>query len=350
MKLQEERAALESQLNESGEEAGEDDEESNRELYDRFEAIDNRIRSLHRNRKRAYSDEVKASCGVVVGLGFDGEPEFRYGLLRKEDEARLADTSTTPDEASFAAPTSGLEKGEENTPYSAPLVETLTMHKTAAIAAELIQQPGIALAAVVHALVLGEFGLDLHLYRSQSCLQMSSTLPSLREAESSPAFLSLEEQRKGWFGKLPRKANGLWTWCLEQDQETLLRLLAFCAARSLNSVEAKADGNGRGRLQHANALALALQFDMTKWFTLTAGNFFSKVSKARIAEALTEAGKPPAAEMAKLKKAELAAFAEKEIQNTGWLPVPVRISAIQPDETGFPLDECECGTDEGGAQ
>lgn len=59
----------------------------NGELYDRIEAIDGRIRSLHRNRKRAYSDDMKASCGVVVSLGFDGEPEFRYGLLRKEDEA-----------------------------------------------------------------------------------------------------------------------------------------------------------------------------------------------------------------------------------------------------------------------
>jgi ParB family chromosome partitioning protein len=127
-------------------------------------------------------------------------------------------------------------------------------------------------------------------------------------------------------------------------------LLAFCAARSLNGIEAKADVNGRGRLQHANALALALQLDMTKWFTLTAGNFFSKVSKARIAEALAEAGEPPAAATAKLKKAELAAFAEKEIQNAGWLPEPVRISAIQPDETGFSFDEYKAEIEEGGAQ
>jgi ParB family chromosome partitioning protein len=202
---------------------------------------------------------------------------FRYGLLRKEDEAALAETTTVPDEASVPTPNSSLEKVDEQpAPYSAPLVEALTMHKTAAIAAELAQQPRIALAAVVHALLLSEFGLDLHLYRSKSCLQMSNSQPSLREAEASPAFLSLEEQRKGWFAKLPRNSGDLWKWCLEQDQEALLQLLAFCSARSLNAVQAKADVDGCGRLQHANALAFALSLDMTKRFTPTAENFFSK--------------------------------------------------------------------------
>ena len=94
-----------------------------------------------------------------------------------------------------------------------------------------------------------------------------------------------------------------------------------------------------GRLQHANALALALDLDMTKWFTPTAENFFSKVSKARTGGALTEAGKPPAVETAKLKKAELAAFAEKEMDGTGWLPEPVRISEVADEEAGFALDD-----------
>lgn len=81
------------------------------------------------------------------------------------------------------------------------------MHKTAAITAELAQQRRIALAAVVHALVLSEFGFDLHLYRSKSCLQMSSSQPCLREAEAGIAFLLLEEQRNDWFGSLSRSGG-----------------------------------------------------------------------------------------------------------------------------------------------
>lgn len=348
-KLQGDRDAVYSQLN--NEEDEEDSERPNDdEIYERIEEIDNRIRSIQRNRKRAYTEDVKAACGVVVSIGFHGEPEFCYGLLRREDEAELANTTATTDEFSLPASISNPKEEEPRSPYSAPLIEALTMHKTAAIAAELTQQPRIALAALVHALLISEFGLDIHLYRSKSCLQVSSSQVDLREAQASSAFISLEEQRENWFSKLPSESGDLWKRCLEQDQDTLLRLLAFCAARSLNGVKTKAD-DGQGRLKHSNELAIALDIDMKKWFAPTAENFFSKVSKARITEALTEAGKPPTSDTAKVKKADFAAFAEKEIQGTGWLPEPVRVSTIEGEEMGFSLhDESTDKVETEGAQ
>ena len=198
------------------------------------------------------------------------------------------------------------------------------MHKTAAIAVELTRQPQIALAAVVHALVIAHFGLDLHLYRSQTCLQISATQPNLQGAAASPAFEAIEEQRNHWLAQMPHSAEELWPWCLEQKQDTLLQLLAFCAANSLNAVQAKHESPQHLHLQHANQLATALDFDMAQWFTPTADNFFSKISKSQIAAALTEAGKP-APDLAKWKKADLATFAETEVQATCWLPAPVRI-------------------------
>jgi hypothetical protein len=65
VKLQEDRDAAYSQLNDE-----EDEEDSERptddEIYERIEEIDNRIRSIQHNRKRAYTEDVKATCGVVV--------------------------------------------------------------------------------------------------------------------------------------------------------------------------------------------------------------------------------------------------------------------------------------------
>jgi hypothetical protein len=59
---------------------------------------------------------------------------------------------------------------------------------------------------------------------------------------------------------------------------------------------------------------------------------------------------PPVTETAKLKKAELAAFAEKELDGTGWLPEPVRISVVADEEAGFALDDASDGeAQEGGA-
>jgi ParB family chromosome partitioning protein len=65
---------------------------------------------------------------------------------------------------------------------------------------------------------------------------------------------------------------------------------------------------------------------MSKWFTATAENFFLRVSKSKIADAVTEAGKPVTIDGLKRKKAELAALAETEIAGIGWLPEPVRVS------------------------
>ena len=67
-----------------------------------------------------------------------------------------------------------------------------------------------------------------------------------------------------------------------------------------------------------------MKLDMTAWFTPTAGNYFTKVSKPRILEALTEVKGATAPAWDKAKKSELAAIAEREIAQSGWLREPLR--------------------------
>ena len=70
---------------------------------------------------------------------------------------------------------------------------------------------------------------------------------------------------------------------------------------------------------------LSLSLDMKAWFTPTAESYFSRISKPHILDALTAArNQPPAPAWAKLKKAELATLAEREIAGTGWLPEILR--------------------------
>ena len=66
---------------------------------------------------------------------------------------------------------------------------------------------------------------------------------------------------------------------------------------------------------------------MTAWFTPTSENYFAKVSKTRILEALTEVKGATAPAWDKAKKCELAAIAEREIAQSGWLPEPLRKAA-----------------------
>ena len=326
--LARERAEIEEQLPEEA-----DDNEEEEVLSARLEEIGEVIRSMQQNRKRTYSDLVKANGGVLIGIGFDGQPKFVEGLLRKEDERALA-LATATDQEPASLPSS-LPAASEKTssPYSAPLIEALTTHKTAALAAELAKQPTIALAAVAHAWAWEEFRFDWQAYGESSSLQISHRTPSFAAAaENSPACLFLAEQRQSWFAQLPTESADLWHWCLEQDQDTLLRLLAFCAARSVNAIQTKLDCDSSQRLSHGNALGLALRIDMAQWFTPTADNFFSKVSKSRMVQALAEAGTPLMIDTAPLKKADLAARAEKAIQNTGWLPEPLRITPAAQEQ------------------
>lgn len=179
--------------------------------------------------------------------------------------------------------------------------------------------PSTALAAVVYTLVLDTF--DHYTMRDEGALKISGSSQSLHRVEGSEAFRQMEEARAKWQKRVPTK-DKLWPWLLKQDTDTLLNLLAFCAAASVNAVQQKTDRADSDRLVHAGMLAEDLKLDMKKWFTPTAGNYFSRVGKQQILEALQEIeATPPSNSM---KKAELAKYAEQSVAGKGWLPKPLR--------------------------
>ena len=179
--LEKERDALEQSLQDNGEDA------DAQEAWDQIEGLTDRINTIEQSRTCVYDEGVKARCGAVVSVGHDGEVELIRGLMRKEDQVELGETESTGD--TVRPSTASQETAQENG-YSAALVEALTQHKTAAIAVELTRQPQTALAALVHALALRQFGPDLGLYRAKSCLQISTTQAHLNDAVESPALVA----------------------------------------------------------------------------------------------------------------------------------------------------------------
>jgi ParB family chromosome partitioning protein len=252
----------------------------------------------------------------VVTIGHHGKAVIERGLIRPEDLPKRAPKSK-PHHATDA------DTGETaDSPLSAALTESLSAEKSAALSAELLQRPDIALAAVVHGFA-SRVLLDEPF--SVTSLQIAASPQSLSRVEGSKAFVRMEEVRAAWGRELPGTTEALWEWCLRQDQGLLLDLLAFSTATTVNAVQVKSDRQDSGRFRHTDMLASALGLDMKTWFTPTAGNYFSRISKLQILEALHEAkGTPPAPAWEKLKKAELAAVAERETSGTGWLPLPLR--------------------------
>ena len=318
-KLVREAEALEKErdkLLEEFEAADEDAEEPARieEIADRLDAIEDKRGA------DVWTPEQLAMAGAVLTIGHDGRPEILRGLVRPEDMPKKEKTAKPAGNGA-----DGAEAEDDQSPgLSAALVESLTAHKSAALAAELQQRPDIALAAIVCAFA----GRILRPgYSPDTSLQVNSSPQPLNRVEGTKAFTTVEQAREKWDRMLP-KDEGLWEWCLKQKQSVLLDLLAFCAATTVNAVRLKRDAPSAERLKHADQLAAALKLDMKAWFTPNAENYFSRVSKPQILDAIREAKQePPAPAWEKLKKAELAQEAERQTSGTGWLPELLRPAA-----------------------
>ncbi len=176
----------------------------------------------------------------------------------------------------------------------------------------------VALAAVVHGLAMSVFDS----FSGDARLQIRGEVTEYDEDCNGASELKTEYEK--WADRLPGKESELWEWCLKQDQHTLLELLAFCAGCTVDVVTPKLD-SASSRIAHINALSAALNLDMKQWFTPTAENFFKRVGRPTIVNAIREAtGKPSKRSWEKLKKAEFAVLAERETAGTGWLPPVLR--------------------------
>lgn len=303
--LSEEEEAEHKRLTEEYDELFDRSDEPNEETEARLEAIESRIAELE-DREKEYSPETKTIAGALVTIAHDGTLQVLRGLVRPEDlpEDEEAHTSAKP---------------KERPEFSSALMQSLTAAKSAAIGAALSGNPSVALAAVVHALAISVFAA----YRSEGRLRISGTVSQYRD--ESKGCGELREMFQSWKERIPHTEAELFHWCLTQERDTLLELLAFCAGCTVDAVQMKHDGNPDSRIRHANALASALSLDMTQWFAPTAENFFSRVGRTSVVKAICEAKNVPSKRSwEKMKKSELAKLAEREVAGTGWLPEPLK--------------------------
>jgi ParB family transcriptional regulator, chromosome partitioning protein len=287
------------------------------EQPERIGEIEDRLDAIEEKRgDDVWTPAQLGMAGVVLTIGRDGKAEIERGLVRPEDMPKKDGKAAKP------GTTGEGETPEPQAPgLSAALIESLTAQRSAALAAELQQRPDVALVAVVHAFALSVMREGM---RWDGSLRVTATAQSLYRVKGSKAHEHMEQAREKWSKMLPGEAE-LWAWCLEQKQEVLLDLLAYCAATTVNTVRLKTDRPNGDRLQHADRLAAALKLDMTPWFTPNAENYFGKVSKTLILDAIREVKQqPPAPAWEKLKKAELAQEAERQIAGSGWLPELLR--------------------------
>jgi ParB family chromosome partitioning protein len=297
-------------------------EEPEPEIAEQIERLSDRIEELSEAPGVWRPDDL-AIAGAIVTIRHDGKAEIMRGLVRPED--RPKHRSGGSDAGGIGAAASKPDTA--NNGLSARLIEDLTAHRTAALRVELSERPDLALPVLIHALVLPVFygqtlGLD-------SCLDIRGKSRDIgRSAEGiaeSEAGRRLAADHESWTAKLPSDPAALLDWLLAQESGELMKLLAYCAAVSIDAVHGKQDRAGCARLAAADRLAATLRLDMAQWWQPTKASYFGHVSKALVLTAVREAVTPQAAQnLEGLKKEALAEAAEKRLAGSKWLPPILR--------------------------
>ena len=329
----------------------------------RLEAIDKALQAYGPDYD--YTPEAKSRAGVMVMLGHDGLARFERGLVRAEDAATAPPPPWDTDEGADGelpeyaeagdarADGEGTEPDEGLVPLSERLLIDLTAHKTMGLRDAVQADVAAALATVVHAMALqviypgyGDFTpLQLRL----SAGELERLAPGVGD---SPAGRRVTDRLEAWGARLPERAEDLWEVLASMRRGDLLDLLACCAGVGLHAVRDPHDRRP-GAWAQAEALATAVGLDMTGTWCATAASYFSRVPKARVLAAVTEAvGAEEAGRIAGFKKGDMADAAERLLEGRGWLPPVLRTAeALQEEpapegdgEDGPPLSlEEACG-------
>ncbi|MBB2918109.1 H-NS family nucleoid-associated regulatory protein [Cupriavidus alkaliphilus] len=282
----------------------------------RLEAINDELAAIEESRQD-WSAADKAKSGAILAITEGGVLQIHRGLVVKQ---KIRTTGSGSDDSGTPA-----KKAADKATLSASLASRLTAHQTAALQLHLVEQPTLALAVLVHGLLLKLFRDASYKFASLSALDLSVSdkmhgLPAIADdLDRSPASIRLQELRAQLLADLPKADSALLAHLIALPQQDLLQLVALCTAACTSAVST-AEGACA-----ADAVAEAAGLDMADWWSVTAGSYLSFVPKTMAIAAVTEAcGKKAAAPLAIMRKADLAAKAEKLLAGTRWLPKILR--------------------------
>ncbi|SMF39396.1 chromosome partitioning protein, ParB family [Azospirillum oryzae] len=295
-------------------------------------ALDEQMQTI-RAREDHWSAEKLAIAGALVSLDYQGAVQIDRGMVRPEDERAIRQGAAEQDSDGATESTAGARK-----PMTAALMLRLTAQRTMALRAELMERPDVALVAIVHNLMAPVF-YGTNSYSRPSALEISVDQRGRAAAldaegiEGCAAKQAVTDRHGWWLLRIPAAHHEAWEWLMEQDQETILSLLAYCTAQTVNAVRHPHNTESDERLVASNDLAASLGLDMAKWWEPTAETYLASVPKDAILDAVREGVSPEAADnLANMKKAALVAEAELRLAGSGWLPVPLRSHLDQQEE------------------
>ena len=289
--------------------------------------------------------ELMKQAGCVVHVDQNGTPTVKRGLIRPDDRSDMAQAARQAGEGGAHVGMVSLPSPKTRPVHSDKLMRRLTAHRVAAVQAELIARPDVALVAITAQLAQKLFlNHDYRCHQQDTVLAITATdsQSDLRVAaddiETSPAWLRMDAERRAWADKLPQDMDAMFPWLLAQDQATVLQLLTFAVASTVTGIHGLEPVT-----QRTDPLALALGLDMRRWWVASGPSYLNHVSKGRLLEVVTEAVDiNAAAPLAALKKDAAVSGAEQAMAGAGWLPMCLRTGASsKPPGDGGGADHVE---------
>ncbi len=324
---------------------------------DRLDAIEREIEDIDAAR-RALDPAVKAQLGTFAYIGGDGQVRVHAKMF---SEKRVVDPNAPVAKPGDVAGDAGVADEADYGPrYSAALVDELATQRRQILVAHLASDPAVALDLTIF-LMAQDVAFTSSYIRDHSTLKASpAQMPifAFRDEESM-ASQTIEDQRQhlntSWvvhhtmtarfdaFRALDEDARGAW--------------VAYSIAQTLEATLNVPDG-GRVNGFHDH-IGRLLGIDVATWWRPTAANFFNRVKKDVMLDALEEIGGPILRGRYKdAKKGDLAAtcaslcngqgIVEAEIREkaSAWLPDAMRFDCIEKAERVPPRSSFVTGSND----
>ena len=314
-----------------------------------IEAIERECQDI-RNRPPVLAPELKAEAGMILTLSRDGTPVLQpafYCERQVDVGAEDGGIEIIPGEAG---------DGRRRAALSKRLVDELAMQRRDILALHIASDPGLALDLVVFALADADT-LD---WRFRSSTTLRGGMPAGPivgfEAKDAPTSAALSELKCGldesW--RAGDDASARFDRFRGLSEEARAAWLGFVVARTL---EASLNMAGERRIAFHDHLGCLIGIDTAQWWRPTAANYFDRVPKQMILDALSDVGGTElSARFASVKKADLAASAERVFAGTyiteaevreralAWVPEVMRFaraSASETEEDTSPNDDAD---------
>jgi ParB family chromosome partitioning protein len=192
------------------------------------------------------------------------------------------------------------------------------------MAATLLEVPRVALVFLAWRLtdeLVGRSGSDSSLIQIRTTDSMHDLVRQAPDLEASTAGQALASARARWVSELPQEPAARLRWLADLPDATLVELLAWCTACTLDTGSAAVSARARG----TDLLAEWVGLDAARWWRPSAEHFFGLMTKAQIAQAVGEAlGSEAASPIAGMKKDAATKHAEQLVAPTRWVPATLR--------------------------